>query len=553
MVRNLALTHTRTIVGIDAPLVTVEAHISHGMPGFSMVGLPETAVRESKDRVRSAIINSRLTFPGKRLTVNLAPADLPKHGSRFDLAIAIAILAASGQIHSADLPQYEFMGELALSGALRRVPYGLIQSIASQKENLILFLPEDNAAEAQLSLHSQLEPSNHLLSVLQKLSSNADHQDKSTKTNDNQQAPNKSNLNNRTSADSDTKPQAKIFSSAKAKSQPSKQSNKATDRIEKKPFEDVIGQYAAKRALSIAAAGGHHCLLSGPPGVGKSMLARQFHRLLPPLAHEDALETLALYCCYRPHQTYSNYHAAPFRSPHHSASLAALIGGGNPPKPGEISLAHHGVLLLDELPEFSRQTLEGLREPMETGMVHISRAKHSVIFPAQCQLIATMNPCPCGYLGSKNTPCQCTPTHIQNYQKKLSGPLLDRFDLMVSMETPALLECASNQSVKRDNSKKDESNITDLSERITQTREKQMKRQGRLNAQLTSGTLRDMTTRSLMDTLDTLCTKQQLSMRGRDHCLRIAQTIADIDNQPEVSITQLLEALSYRPSPKHLS
>ncbi len=553
MVSHLALTHTRTIVGIEAPLVMVEAHISGGMPGFSMVGLPETAVRESKDRVRSAILNSGLTFPARRLTVNLAPADLPKHGSRFDLAIAIAMLAASRQIEIEQFSQYEFMGELALSGALRPVPYGLIQAIASSKQGFTLFLPEENLAEAQLCQHAKLKPAKNLLDVIQQISSTATSP---------LETMNECSANTKNSSLCPTmaRPQG-TFSSTEAP-QPAKSLLGATnqsfvDAIEQTPppFSDVIGQHIAKRALTIAAVGGHSCLLSGPPGVGKSMLARQFHHLLPPLQQEAAMDSLAIYSCYRPHAPCKTNHLPPHRAPHHTVSTAALIGGGNPPKPGEISLAHHGVLLLDELPEYARPALEALREPLETGHIHIARAKHSVIFPANFQLIATMNPCPCGYLGCSKKPCQCTPGQIQQYQKKLSGPLLDRFDIMVTMQRNTLATAQIETPIKKEKSPnlKDstsyhESHEVDLRLRIQQARERQLKRQNKLNTELTASEIQAQSPESLRIALNKLCETEQLSMRGRDRSLKIARSIADLEGAKTLSTEHLYEALSYKPS-----
>ena len=566
MAPNLALTHARTIVGISAPLVTVEAHISNGLPGFSMVGLAETAVRESKDRVRSAIINSGLRFPSKRLTVNLAPADLPKHGSRFDLAIAMAILAASKQIEIAELSQYEFMGELALSGLIRAVPYGLIQTIESQKEHFTLVLPEDNLPEAQLCQHTKLISTTHLLDVITQLSAQHDELD-----------PPNAHYHSFQSLEEKSPPKSKSRNFTehgnKAPSIKKHQKESKNTRIltnESPPFMDVIGQHAAKRALLIAASGGHHCLLTGPPGVGKSMLARQFYRLLPPLTQTQAMETLAIYCCYRPHQPRENHFQPPWRSPHHSASAVALIGGGNPPAPGEISLAHHGALLLDELPEFSRQALEALREPLETSKVHIARAKHSIVFPAQCQIIATMNPCPCGYLGSTLPACDCTPTQIQQYKKKLSGPLVDRFDLMVTLAspTPPFSHEYSNKTIqsphkqqhihqnksKPQNAKTQEPSFQTkpsddfLIDKVIAARRLQIQRQNKLNHKLTGQELQyTLHHNSVQQSLQAILMQLPVSMRGKDRSLKVARTIADLDKKEMIASEHLLEAISYMP------
>lgn len=387
---SLAVTHTRAKLGINSPLVTIEAHLSNGLPGFQIVGLPETAVKESKDRVRSAIINSHFDFPARRITVNLAPAELPKEGSRFDIAIAIAILVASGQIPGDALDQYEFIGELALSGAIRPVDAVLPAALGCAERNRQLIIARDNAREASLVDKLELLPAAHLLEISAHLHGRENLQPWIGK-------PAVAELN-RQRADTE--------------------------------LTDVIGQQQAKRALQIAATGGHNLLFSGPPGTGKTMLASRLPGILPPLTNPQALEVAALYSV-AGSGLRKNLLSRPFRAPHHSTSAAALVGGGSTPRPGEISLAHQGVLFLDELPEFSRSVLEVLREPMESGEILISRVAAQIRYPANFQLIAAMNPCPCGYLGEQR--CSCTPDQVNRYRSKISGPLLDRIDLQVQV------------------------------------------------------------------------------------------------------------------------
>ena len=436
---SLAVTYTRAKLGIHSPLVTIEVHLSNGLPGFQIVGLPETAVKESKDRVRSAIINSHFDFPARRITVNLAPAELPKEGSRFDIAIAIAILAASGQVPGNALDQSEFIGELALSGEIRPVDAILPAALGCAKRKKQLINGRYNALEASLVENLVLLPAKHLLEISAHLHQRESLQPWSEKLPVNFKAP----------------------------QNPSE-------------LSDVIGQQQAKRALEIAACGGHNLLFSGPPGTGKTMLASRLPGILPPLTSEQALEVAALYSV-AGKGLRKNLWCRPFRAPHHSTSAAALVGGGSTPRPGEISLAHRGVLFLDELPEFSRSVLEVLREPMESGEIMISRVAAQTNYPANFQLIAAMNPCPCGYLGEQR--CSCTPDQINRYRSKISGPLMDRIDLQVQVnkiKNRQLLEQGDgNQTCRGESSQQ-------IQQRVGRARDRQMARQGKINSQLSS-------------------------------------------------------------------
>jgi magnesium chelatase family protein len=499
---SLAVAYTRAKLGINAPLVSIEVHLSNGLPGFHMVGLPETAVKESKDRVRSAIINSHFEFPARRITVNLAPADLPKEGSRFDIAIAIAILAASDQLPREHLKDYEFIGELALSGETRPVDAVLPAALGCVSHNKQLIIASDNAPEAGLVSDLSILPAKHLLEIsahLHQLQLLQPWDKQATAAADNHQ------LN----------------------SKPDKQLN------------EVIGQHHAKRALEISATGGHNLLFYGPPGTGKTMLASRLPGILPELTNQQALEVAAIYSVagkgLRP-QIWSR----PFRAPHHTASAAALVGGGSTPRPGEISLAHQGVLFLDELPEFSRRVLEVLREPMESGEIMISRVAAQSRYPASFQLIAAMNPCPCGYLGSER--CSCSPDQINRYRGKISGPLLDRIDLQVQvskMENRQLLNQRTESS--------GESN-QQIKQRITAARKRQIKRQGKINNQLSSLELKNICplNSEQQALMNNAINRFALSTRGFYRVLRVARSIADLESRDTVATEDYQEALSYR-------
>ncbi|RVT44746.1 ATP-dependent protease [Rheinheimera sediminis] len=486
----LALVHSRARCGLDAPLVTVEVHLSRGLPGFQLVGLPETSVKEAKDRVRSALINSGFEFPDHKITVNLAPADLPKEGGRFDLAIALGILRASGQLQ-ADLSRYEFFGELALSGEIRSIVGEIPLALACKIAGHIAVFPLKNAIQAQQVPDMQLRGAEHLLQVHAFLS---DHQDLPA-----------------IPALPDT----------------------LTD-----PYPDlaeVRGQAQAKRALEIAAAGEHNLLMFGPAGTGKSMLAQRLAGILPRLTDQEALETAAIYSVAAQPRTLQQWYQRPFRQPHHSCSAIALVGGGSIPRPGEISLAHRGVLFLDEVPEFPRVVLESLRQPLESGKVFISRAARQAEFPACFQLVVALNPSPSGH----HKDGRASPEQIRRYLSRLSGPFLDRVELQV--EVPLLPKGSLSQQKKEECSEV-------VKRRVDAARMVQWRRQGKANARLNLTELEQYCYLEPTDAeyFESCLTQLKLSARSYHKLLKVARTLADLAQRPQIERSDLLEALSYR-------
>lgn len=493
---SLAVVYSRALNGMNAPLVEVEAHLANGLPQFNIVGLPDTEVKESRDRVRAAILQSGFEFPAKKITVNLAPADLPKESGRFDLPIAIGILAASGQIASDHLSQYEFAGELALSGLLRPVRGALAMTWKAAQSQRSFILPLENAQQAAIIERVSVLGASNLLQVAAHLNG------------------------------------VESLSKIEFQHPMPSASNTLPD------LKDVKGQHTARLALEIAAAGGHSLLMMGPPGTGKSMLAQRLPSILPPLSQEELISVWALRSLL-PQHTQEWGSQRPFRSPHHSASAVALVGGGSDPKPGEISLAHQGVLFLDELPEFDRKVLEVLREPLENGEIHISRATKQATYPAQFQLVAAMNPCPCGYLGHASKPCRCTPESVQRYRDKISGPLLDRIDLVIevpSLPAEELVQTAAG-----------ESSATVLA-RVLKAREQQYTRQGKINARLTTTELDTIAciSEEAKQALGVMLEKLSLSARSFHRILRVSRTLADLAGEETVERSHILRAIGFR-------
>ena len=496
---SLAIVHSRALDGLSAAAVQVEVHLANGLPSFILVGLAETEVKESRERVRAALLNCGLSFPhNKKIIVNLAPAELPKEGGRFDLPIALGLLAASGQIDAARLDEFECAGELSLGGELRPVRGALAMSLALKREASTrrLILPEASAAEAALVDGVPVYRAAHLLDLVAALVVGSD------------------------------------LALGRAAPMPRQPPPDLPD------LRDIKGQAGAKRALEIAAAGEHSLLFVGPPGTGKSMLAQRLAGLLPPLDDDAALESAAVLSLAGQFDV-ARWGQRVLRSPHHSASSVALVGGGSPPKPGEISLAQHGVLFLDELPEFSRSALEALREPMETGRILISRAARQAEFPARFHLIAAMNPCPCGHLGNPLRACRCTPDAVARYQGRLSGPFLDRLDLLI--EVPVIAPTALAATADGEPS-------AVVALRVAAARNRALARQGCSNARLPAQSLDQhaLAEKAAMDLLLKAATRLAWSGRSYHRVLRVARSIADLAASETITPAQMAEAIQLR-------
>jgi magnesium chelatase family protein len=496
---------SRAQCGLEAPLVQVEVQVASGLPVFYIVGLAATAVKESKERVRAALTHCGFEFPAGRIVVNLAPADLPKEGGRFDLAIALGILLASGQLkpHPAqDLNHLEFHGELALDGELKKVHSVLIATLQAHRYQHAVIVPQANLGEAALSEGVVSWGAQHLLEVCGFL-------------------------------------EAKVSLHSGA----AVQQEAINSVVPQKDLADIRGQANAKRALAVAASGGHSVLFIGPPGCGKSMLAQCLPGLLPALTAAEAVEVATLASVTAQSYDYRDYGRRPLRTPHHSASMQAVIGGGPRARPGEISLAHHGVLFLDELPEFDRRVLEALREPLETGVVNVTRAAQAMQYPSAFQLVAAMNPCPCGYYGDISGRCRCAPARIENYRARISGPLLDRIDLRVEVPMP------QEQDWHRISAPQDSSRA--VAARVAQARASQQQRQGKLNCQLATAELErhcqlDEHGQRL---LEHSRSKLRLSLRSYHRCLRVARSIADLADSAAITAEHLAEALQFKRAP----
>jgi len=499
---SLAVLKSRALAGMEAPEVSVEVHLANGLPSFTIVGLPDTEVKESRDRVRAALQNCGFEMPARRITANLAPADLPKESGRFDLPIALGILAASGQLPGEQLHHYEFAGELSLSGQLRPIRGALAMTFAMQRSKTGLprafILPQANADEAALVGNASIYPAHTLLEVCAHFA-----------------APDSRTALQR------HQPMLPVTTSPYP------------------DFADVQGQQQARRALEVAAAGGHNVLMVGPPGAGKTMLASRFPGVLPPMSEEEALESAAVHSLCG-HFRVEQWKRRPYRAPHQTASGVALVGGGNVPRPGEISLAHCGVLFLDEIAEFDRKVLDVLRQPLESGLISISRAARQAEFPARFQLIAAMNPCPCGYLGHVSGRCRCTPDAVLRYQRRLSGPLLDRIDLQIEVAAlpPALL---GQQAVNAECTQR-------IAGRVAAAFSRQLARQGKSNQRLNNT---EISQHCQLEThgerlLHSAMLRLHWSARTYHRVLRVARSIADLADSSMIAPPHLAEAIQYR-------
>jgi magnesium chelatase family protein len=492
---SLAVLFSRSLAGMDAPLVTVEAHLANGLPSFTIVGLPEAEVKEAKDRVRAALQNARFEFPARRITVNLAPADLPKESGRFDLPIALGILAASGQLPPERLSEYEFAGELALTGELRPIRGTLAMMYGASRDHRAFVVPHQNAPEAALVEGARVYAARNLLEVCAHLAGR----------------------------------EPLVL----CRDRPVMEAEAVPD------LADVKGQAHAKRALEVAAAGEHSLIMVGPPGAGKTMLATRLPGILPPMTQDEALRAAAIQSLGSAGFDLRNWRRRPFRAPHHTASCVALVGGGGNPRPGEISLAMHGVLFLDELPEFNRSVLEVLRQPLESGRVTVSRAARQAEFPAEFQLIAAMNPCPCGYLGHYIARCRCTPDQVARYRGKISGPLIDRIDLQI--EVPAVAEHDLTRTAGGESSAL-------VRARVESAAARQRVRQGKPNSKLST---REIDVICVPDAIGAALLKQAigrlgLTARAYHRVLKVARTIADLADAQLIASEHVAEAIQFR-------